>query len=256
VKEMEGQYALELIMKGKRIDERNFEDFREIKIEKNIISKAEGSARVKIGETEVIVGVKLNTGEPFSDTPEEGVLIVNAEFTPLASPDFESGPPGEDAVELARIVDRGIRESKCIEVGKLCIVPEEKVWMVFVDIHIINDQGNLLDAAALAAIVALLNTKIPKIKDEEIVRGEYEKDLPVVFKPINIVVGKVGNNFLVDPNFEEEKILDAKLSVSVRDDEKICALQKQGKNEVSMEDLEKMVDIAMKKSKEIRKLVK
>ena len=256
MKEMEGQYALELIMKGKRIDERNFEDFREIKIEKNIISKAEGSARVKIGETEVIVGVKLNTGEPFSDTPEEGVLIVNAEFTPLASPDFESGPPGEDAVELARIVDRGIRESKCIEVGKLCIVPEEKVWMVFVDIHIINDQGNLLDAAALAAIVALLNTKIPKIKDEEIVRGEYEKDLPVVFKPINIVVGKVGNNFLVDPNFEEEKILDAKLSVSVRDDEKICALQKQGKNEVSMEDLEKMVDIAMKKSKEIRKLVK
>jgi len=256
VKEMEGQYALELIMKGKRIDERNFEDFREIKIEKNIISKAEGSARVKMGETEVIAGVKLNTGEPFSDTPEEGVLIVNTEFTPLASPDFESGPPGEDAVELARIVDRGIRESKCIEVGKLCIVPEEKVWMVFVDIHIINDQGNLLDAAALAAIVALLNTKIPKIKDEEIVRGEYEKDLPVVFKPINIVVGKVGNNFLVDPNFEEEKILDAKLSVSVRDDEKICALQKQGKNEVSMEDLEKMVDIAMKKSKEIRKLVK
>ena len=253
---MEGQYALELIMKGKRIDERNFEDFREIKIEKNIISKAEGSARVKMGETEVIAGVKLNTGEPFSDTPEEGVLIVNTEFTPLASPDFESGPPGEDAVELARIVDRGIRESKCIEVGKLCIVPEEKVWMVFVDIHIINDQGNLLDAAALAAIVALLNTKIPKIKDEEIVRGEYEKDLPVVFKPINIVVGKVGNNFLVDPNFEEEKILDAKLSVSVRDDEKICALQKQGKNEVSMEDLEKMVDIAMKKSKEIRKLVK
>lgn len=256
MKEMEGQYALELIMKGKRIDERNFEDFREIKIEKNIISKAEGSARVKMGETEVIAGVKLNTGEPFSDTPEEGVLIVNTEFTPLASPDFESGPPGEDAVELARIVDRGIRESKCIEVGKLCIVPEEKVWMVFVDIHIINDQGNLLDAAALAAIVALLNTKIPKIKDEEIVRGEYEKDLPVVFKPINIVVGKVGNNFLVDPNFEEEKILDAKLSVSVRDDEKICALQKQGKNEVSMEDLEKMVDIAMKKSKEIRKLVK
>jgi exosome complex component RRP42 len=252
---MEGQYALELIMKGKRMDERKFEDFREIKIEKNVVNKAEGSARVKIGETEVMVGVKLNTGKPFPDTPEEGILIVNAEFTPLASPDFESGPPGENAVELARVVDRGIRESKCIEVGKLCIVPEENVWMIFVDIHIINDQGNLLDAAALAAITALSNAKIPKIKDEEIVRGDYEKDLPVVFKPINITVGKVGNNFLVDPNFDEEKIMDAKLSVSVRDDEKICALQKQGTGELSFEDLEKMVDIAMKKSEEIRKLV-
>jgi exosome complex component RRP42 len=140
-------------------------------------------------------------------------------------------------------------------VEKLCITPKEKVWMMFVDIHIINDQGNLLDAAALAAIVALFNTKIPKIKDEEIVRGEYEKDLPVVFRPINVTVGKVGNSLLVDPNFEEENILDAKLSVSIRDDEKICALQKQGVKELSFEDLEKMVDMAIKKSKEIRKLV-
>jgi len=252
---MEGQYALELIMKGKRMGERNFEDFRKIEIEKSVIKNAEGSARVKIGETEVIAGVKLNIGEPFSDTPEEGVLIVNAEFTPMASPDFESGPPGENAVELARVVDRGIRESKCIEMEKLCITPKEKVWMVFIDIHIINDQGNLLDAAALASIAALLSTKIPKIKDEEIVRNDYEKDLPVVFKPINTSVGKVGNNYLIDPNFEEEKILDCKLSISVRDDEKICALQKQGTKELDFEDLEKMTDIAMKKSKEIRKLV-
>jgi len=252
---MEGQYALELIMKGKRMDERKFEDFRKIEIEKDVSNKAEGSARVKVGDTEVIVGVKLNTGEPFSDTPEEGILIVNAEFTPLASPDFESGPPGENAIELARIVDRGIRESKCIEVEKLCLVPKEKVWMIFVDVHIINDQGNLLDAAALAAIVALSNAKIPKIKDEEIVRDEYDRDLPVVFKPVNITVGKVGNSFLVDPNLEEEKILDAKLSVGVRDDGKICALQKQGIKELNFEDLEKMVDIAVKKSKDLRKLV-
>lgn len=251
---MEEKYALELIEKGKRIDGRKFDEFRKIEIEQGLIKKAEGSARVKLGETEVIAGVKMDFGNPFPDTPEEGTLVVNAEFTPLASPDFDIGPPGEDAIELARIVDRGIRESKCIELNKLCITPGEKVWCIFIDIHIINDKGNLLDASALAAIAALHNTKIPKVEGEKIVRGGLEKKLPVVFKPINITVCKVGNNFLLDPSIEEEKILDSKLSVSVRDDDKVCSLQKQLK-EIEFENVLKMIDIAIEKSKEIRKIL-
>jgi len=251
---IEEKYALELIEKGKRIDGRRFDEFRKIEIEQGIIKKAEGSARVKLGETEVIAGVKMDFGTPFPDTPEEGTLVVNAEFTPLASPEFDVGPPGEDAIELARVVDRGIRESKCIELNKLCIQPGEKVWCVFIDIHMINDKGNLLDASALAAIAALLNTKIPKVENEKIIRGEFEKNLPVVFKPINISVCKVGDKFLLDPTIEEEKILDSKLSISVRDDDKICSLQKQLK-ELDFDDILKMIDIAVKKSKEIRKML-
>jgi exosome complex component RRP42 len=251
---IEEKYALELIEKGKRIDGRKFDEFRKIEVEQGIIKKAEGSARVKLGETEVIAGVKMDFGTPFPDTPEEGTLVVNAEFTPLASPEFDVGPPGEDAIELARVVDRGIRESKCIELNKLCIQPGEKVWCVFIDIHMINDKGNLLDASALAAIAALLNTKIPKVENEKIIRGEFEKNLPVVFKPINISVCKVGDKFLLDPTIEEEKILDSKLSISVRDDDKICSLQKQLK-ELDFDDILKMIDIAVKKSKEIRKML-
>jgi exosome complex component RRP42 len=252
---MEERYALELIEKGKRIDERKFNEFREIEINKGVIKTAEGSAWVKFGETQVIAGVKLNLGEPFPDTPEEGVLIVNAEFTPLASPDFEYGPPGEDAIELARIVDRGIRESKCIDMNKLVITPGEKVWCVFVDIHMINNKGNLLDASFLASMAALLNAKIPKIKDEKIVRGEYERDLPVVHKPINISVCKIGSNFILDPLLQEENILDSRLSLALKEDDKICAIQKQGNHGIKFEDIQTMVDMAIKKSKEIRELI-
>jgi exosome complex component RRP42 len=249
-------YAYELLMKDMRIDDRKFEDFRKIEIETGVAAKAEGSARVRLGDTEVIAGVKLNLGEPFADTPDEGILIVNVEFTPLASPDFESGPPGEDAVELARVVDRGLRESETIDLSKLCIKPKEKVWCVFIDIHIINHQGNLLDAAALASIAALHDAKMPKLKNEEIIRTEYEGKLPVRYKPANVTVCKVGNKFLLDPNFDEEQVVDAKLSISVRDDDKICALQKQGLHPIDIADVEKMFDIAIKKSKEIRKLIK
>jgi len=139
-------YALELIKKGRRVDGRDFNQFRNIEVRNNIISKAEGSSRVKIGGTEVIAGVKLNLGTPFPDMPDNGNLSVNAEFSPIASPEFEPGPPSEDATELARVVDRGIRESHAIELEKLCITPGEKVWSVFIDLLLISHKGNLLDA--------------------------------------------------------------------------------------------------------------
>ena len=252
---MEELYALELIQKGKRLDGRKFADFRTVEITKNAISTAEGSARVKIGETEVIAGVKIGIGTPFPDTPDKGILIVNTEFTPLASPEFESGPPGENAVELSRIVDRGIRESETVELEKLCLVEGEKVFSIFVDIHIINHDGNLQDAAALAAIAALRGARLPKLENDKIVRGEYDKPLPVAFTPVNVTVAKVGENLILDPNYEEEKILDSKLSISVRDDDRICALQKQGRKEIKLEDVEKMLDMAIEKSRELRKFV-
>lgn len=253
---MQEKYVLEPIENGKRIDGRKFEEFRPIEIKGKVIQKAEGSADVRFGDTRVITGIKLELSKPFPDTPEEGMLRVGAEFTPSAAPEFESGHPREDAIELARIVDRGIRESKCIELEKLCIEPKEKVWGIFVDIHIINHQGNLLDCSALASLVALLNTKIPKLEDETIIRGEFEKPLPILFKPVNITVCKVGDKFLLDPCFEEEGIVDSKLSICIRDDDKICSMQKQGRKELSLENIEKMVDIVMEKSKEIRKLIK
>lgn len=249
-------YALELISKNKRIDGRGFNDFRNIEISLGASNKAEGSASVKLGNTHVIVGVKTNVGTPYADTSDQGNLIVNAEFSPIASPDFEAGPPSPDAVELARVVDRGIRESGSVDLGKMCITPGEKVWTVFVDIHIINHDGNLLDCAALAAITALRNAKVPKYDGTTVQRGEYERDLPVLFKPINVTVGKVGDKFLVDPVFVEEGVLDTALSVSVRDDNKVCALQKMGAGILTAEDIGKMIDIAVAKSEELRKLVK
>ena len=252
---MQEKYALELIQKGMRIDGRKFDEFRQIDIKTNVINTAEGSARIRLGETEVIAGVKIGTGTPFPDTPNEGIMMVSTEFTPLASPDFEAGPPGEDAVELARLVDRGLRESKCIELSKMVITPGEKVYSVFIDLHIINHQGNLLDAAALAAVAALWSTRIPKYENEKLVREEFIGKLPILYKPITVTVGKVGSVFLLDPVMQEENILESKLTIAVRDDGKICAMQKQGKGTLEFSDVEKMIDIVLKKSEELRGLV-
>lgn len=254
--DMRADYILKLLEKDERLDGRKLDQFREISIEKNIIATAEGSAKVKLGKTEVIVGVKMNFGEPFPDMPDAGVLRTEAELMPMAHPDFTSGPPGEDATEIARVIDRGIRESESIDVEKLCITKGEKVWSVFVDFYPINHDGNLIDAGSLAAIVALKNTRIPELdKEGKIDREKLKNPLPVMHFPLMITVGKVGNKMIIDPTFEEEQVLDSKLSIAVTEEGKVVAMQKSGSVGLTDDDVDNMIDIAVKKSKELRKLI-
>jgi exosome complex component RRP42 len=260
VVKMNKEYIGQLISKNMREDGRDLLEYRKpIKVEYGISSKSsEGSARVLIGETEVVAGVKMELGEPFSDTPDDGVLMVGAELLPLSNPEFESGPPDVQAVELARVVDRGIRESNSIDTKKLCVKSGEKVWMIFLDIYPINDAGNLFDAAALAGIAALKDTKFPFYdkKEDKIDYHKKSKDpLPLLDEPIECTVLKIKNGFIVDPTIEEEKAMDARLTVAITKDNHICALQKGGEVPITIEDVDKMIDIATQKTKELRKVL-
>ena len=248
----------QLIEKGKRLDGRGLTDYREIKIEQGIIEKAEGSARVLLGKTEVLVGVKVETGTPFPDTPNDGVMTVNAELVPLASPDFEPGPPDENSIELARIVDRGIRESQAIDTEKLCIEPGKKVFVVFVDVYVLNHDGNLIDAAALAAVAALMNTKMPnyEVKDDEVVIKQGYTPLPMKSHPITVTLGKINNKLIVDPWLEEEQVIDARLTMAFNDEGNICAIQKGCAGYFTQQQILEGMKIARDKAAELRKQLK
>ena len=247
-----------LVEKGERLDGRKFDEFRKpIKLELGISNKAEGSAMVIIGNTKVMAGVKLGVGEPFPDSQNEGVLITSAELLPMANPEFFSGPPGQVAIELARIIDRGIRESKMVDFKKLCIREGELVWTVFLDIYPINDDGNLIDAGMIAAVAAINSAVFPKLNGDKIVYGEFtKKKLPVTKNPITVTVNKIGNSLILDPSNEEEGVINARLSVSVSENDEIYALQKSGITGFNVDEVEKIIDIAIKKSKELRKVLK
>jgi exosome complex component RRP42 len=242
----------ELISKGKRIDERDLKEYRNLEIRTKISAKAEGSAWVKLGDTEVIAGVKMDAIEPFRDSPDEGVLAVAAELSPLSSDRFESGPPGIQAIELARIIDRGIRNSEFIDMKKLCIKEKEKVWSVSLDIYPINDSGSLIDAAFIASVVALKEAFIPEYKDDEVQYGELSnKKLPLREMPINTTVYKIDNKFVLDPLTEEEDAANTRLSFTITyPSEVINAMQKTGQ-ELTEEEILEMESIALKEGKKL-----
>ena len=251
------EHLIRLFESNIRLDGRKFTDYRPVKVEVNVTNTAEGSARVTIGKTDVIAGVKVEVMEPYPDTPDEGSIMVGAELLPLSSPEFELGPPGQEAIELARVVDRGIRESKCLDFKKLCIKEGEKVWMIVMDICTINDAGNLLDASSLAAIAALRNMAFPEYKDDKIdYKKKTNKKLELKDIPLSVTVIKIGDKFLVDPDSDEEKAIDTRLTVASLSDGTLCALQKGGDYPLAPEDIAKMIDIGIEKGKELRKLVK
>lgn len=245
---------LNLLSQGRRVDGRGLKDYRPISIEVGVAGKADGSASVRIGDTYVMVGVKVEIGSPFSDTPDEGVLMVNAEFVPLASPSFEPGPPDENAIELARVVDRGLRKSEAFNFKDLCIVPGKKVWMIWVDIYVLDYNGNLMDAAALAALAALMNTKIPvvKVDGEEVVLTDETVPLKLGDYPIGVTVGKLGGSLIIDPVLEEEEVLDGRITFFITKDGNICAIQKSLPGVFSPDEVLTAVDLAREKAVELR----
>jgi len=288
-------YITKLAEQGKRIDGRTFDQYRTIEIETKVVNKAEGSARVKIGNTQVLVGIKMDLGEPFPDTPDCGVLSTTAEFVPLASPDFESGPPREDAIELARVVDRGVRESEVVDIKKLVITAGEKVWIVFIDIHILDYDGNLFDGASLGALAALSTTKIPILRflqsgtlekkdletwynrtsikeiidlysipglDEFIASKNKEgskdiKDipLPMIEPPISCTAIKINDYVMFDASLDEELIADARLTVATDHRGDLRAMQKGLSGSFSKEEIQKVIKGALVNGQEIRKLL-
>ena len=64
---------------------------------------------------------------PLSCRPNEGSVRFNVEFSPMASPNFDAGRPGEAAIELARLVERSLRETRAIDQEALCVLAGRKV---------------------------------------------------------------------------------------------------------------------------------
>jgi exosome complex component RRP42 len=250
---MRKDVILGTLAKGTRFDGRKPDEFRAIDIQKGVITTAEGSALASIGGTKVLAAVKFDVATPFPDRPTEGVMMSNAELLCSASPSFESGPPDENSVEFARVVDRAIRSAEIVDV-KSFFIEEGKVLALFLDLYVLDHTGNYMDAGTMAATAALMDAKVPKVEDGKIIRGEYEKDLNPSALPISATSVKIGNEWLLDPIRDEELAHDSRITIATTEDH-VCAIQK-GRGSLSKDELMSNIDIAFKRGDEIRNILR
>lgn len=260
ISHIDRDYILSLLDKGKRVDGRAFDEYRPIEVELGVVpAKAEGSALVRMGDTTVVAGVKVLVGTPYPDSQDKGVIMVTAELPPLASPLFELGPPKEPAIELARVVDRGVRESGTVDVKKLCIEEGKFVYTVFCDVYPIEYDGNLIDASSLAVNAALLTTKYPekKFEDDKLIATGKIVQLPLENMAIECTISKVGPHLIIDPQLKEEMVQNSRLTIAVDEGLNMAAMQKGGGyGPMSTDEIDQAMGMAIDSSQVMMKLIK
>lgn len=250
---------LQMLSEGRRLDGRAFDEPRKLVVETAAIPKANGSARVRLGATEVVCGIKIQPDRPFPDMGDKGIFICTAELLPLSHPSVETGPPNPDVIELARVVDRGIRESHMIDLSPLVIEENKSVVGVFADNVVVDYDGNLFDACSYAATAAILTATIPKwemVDDApKMVEGQDSK-VPVTTIPVSVTMAKIGEHILVDPTGDEWSCMDARVTITTDSDGNICALQKGGTDGFTIDELVRCGEMSVRVGAKVRDQLK
>ncbi|NXN09608.1 EXOS9 protein, partial [Indicator maculatus] len=229
----ERRFLLRAIEERKRLDGRQCYDYRNVRISFGVDY---GCCIVELGKTRVLAQVSCELVPPKPNRPTEGILFFNLELSPMAAPGFEPGRQTELLVKVNRLIERCLRNSKCIDTESLCVVAGEKVWQIRLDLHLLNHDGNIIDAASIAGIVALCHFRRPDVSvqgEEVTVYTPEERDpVPLSIHHMPICVSfaffQQGTYLLVDPSEREERVMDGVLVIAMNKHQEICTIQSSG----------------------------
>ncbi|CAK9151878.1 unnamed protein product [Ilex paraguariensis] len=226
-----------------RSDGRKRLTYRHIQVETGVIPQADGSARVKMGATDVIGSVKAELGKPNPLQPDKGKVSLYVDCSPTAAPMFEGRGGEELSTELSATLQRCLLGGKNgagagIDLSSLSIVEGKVCWDLYIDCLVVSSDGNLLDALGAAIKAALSNTGIPKVQVAAAVSSDGQPEVDVSDEeflqfdtsgvPVIVTLTKVGRHYIVDATSEEESQMSSAVSVSINREGRICGLTKRG----------------------------
>jgi len=265
VSSCEKAFLLEGLWEGKRLDGRGTMEERNLEI---IFGKDFGSCQVTLGQTRVQASVSSSVTEPRVSRPNEGILSIYVDLSPIAAPRFEVGRLTEEGVEINRTLERCLKESRCLDLESLCIVSEEKVWSIRLDVQVLNHCGNLADAASIAGLAALCQARRPDVtlRGEEItIHPVTERDpipLAVHHHPVTTtfsmfqMAGQSDTLIVCDPSLLEEECSGGKMVIGVNAYREVCTLHLAGQVIIDKNLVLRLSHAAADKSKKIVEKIK
>ncbi|CCD70741.1 Exosome complex component RRP45 [Caenorhabditis elegans] len=251
---------LEALKIGKRFDFRSLEEFRDVKL---VVGAEVGTAICTIGNTKVMAAVSAEIAEPSSMRPHKGVINIDVDLSPMANYANEHDRLGSKGMELIRLLELIIRDSRCIDVEALCIRAGKEIWKIRVDVRILDEDGSLLDCACLAAITALQHFRRPNVTLEPhhtLIYSEYEKapvPLNIYHMPICTTIGLLdkGQIVVIDPTDKETACLDGSIVVACNKRREVCALHQSTNLILSTKQIERCVKLAMARAEALTAVV-
>ncbi|XP_015900774.1 uncharacterized protein LOC107433900 isoform X2 [Ziziphus jujuba] len=249
-----------------RSDGRKRLTYRPIYVETGVIPQANGSARVRLGATDVIASVKAELGKPHPLQPDKGKVAIYVDCSPTAAPIFEGRGGEELSMELSVALQRCLLGGKSgagagISLSSLVVVEGKICWDLYIDGLVVSSDGNLLDALGAAIKAALSNTGIPRVNVAAGASGDEEPEVDVSDEeflqfdtsgvPVIITLTKVGRHYIVDATTEEESQMSSAVSISVNRQGHICGLTKRGGAGVDPSIILDMISVAKHVSEQL-----
>lgn len=261
--EAEKTYIVHGVQDNFREDGRGCEDYRQMDLETGLMSNTSGSARLRLANTEILVGVKAELEEPKPDTPDRGRLEFFVDCSANATPKFEGRGGEELATEITNLLYRAYSSDTVLDVKSLCLQQEKLCWVLYVDVLLLECGGNLFDAASIAVKSALFNTKIPSVSVTQEEGGETELDvsddpynakrLDVTSAPCVITLSKIGQSHAVDATQKEEACCLARLMMAVTEAGTVTAMVKEGSGSLDPDSVAEMMQSGKKIGQSLNK---
>uniref|UniRef100_A0A2M4BNQ0 Exosome complex component RRP45 n=2 Tax=Anopheles marajoara TaxID=58244 RepID=A0A2M4BNQ0_9DIPT len=253
----EKSFVQKAILESIRVDGRKLDEFRKLRIS---FGSEWGMVHVLLGQTRALARVTCEVVQPKATRPNEGMLFVNVELGPMAAPHFDGGRQSDESVHLNRILERALKDSGCVDLESLCLVAEEKVWNLRIDVTVLNHEGNVIDCCSIAALTALAHFKRPDITvdGENVIVHTLEEKEPIKVTlfhyPICVsyAIFNKGTVAVADPSYLEERVAEAMMVFGINSYGELCGLHLGG---ITLTSADLLLRTSVKASKRARMLV-
>ncbi|CAG2163196.1 unnamed protein product [Oppiella nova] len=254
------QYINQFLKNNIRSDGRKFDDFRPVLLNCDSVGTADGSAMIRFGNSAVIAGITAAVIEPKVETPDEGYVEISVRLPALCSAKYCMTDSTNDALVLTQTLKDVLKQSKLIDVKKLCILEAKFAWSLNIELICLNNAGNLVDLCVSAIVAALQSCTLKKVTVSEdnkaISYDKHKEPLEVISYPISTTFAVINGILLSDPTIDEESLADSVVNIVVNaDTDVIHRIHTTGSAKLDINAFEKCFKIAKNRSKIMKKLI-
>lgn len=160
---------------------------------------------------------------------------------------------------VTNIIDRVVRHSDALDTESLCIIKGVSCWSIRADVHVLNFDGNLTDAACIAIMAGLQHFRRPDavVRDGQVIVYGVEDRVPVplniTHKPLSVTFNTFneGKNLIVDATLKEEQASEGELVIGINNAGELCFMSRISGAPVDALAIVKNTNVALEKVKEI-----
>ena len=204
-----------------RPDHRTPSQYRDLKISR-LTHSFNSPINVCLGNTQIFSQINAKLVSPKIERPSEGIISFQVDthhLKPMADFNSTNEALNEFRISINTILEKCLKESHALDTNILCVIPGKIVYKIIIEINIIKNDGNVFDAAVIAALSSWLSFKIPffRVKNGELYYDTFI-NLTTIHMPVCVSFGIFEKKdekveFVVDNTLEEESVMKGMVSI-------------------------------------------